>query len=199
MFETPSDGSITRCLDLLKRGDRDAAQLLWQRYIHRLVALARARLRGIPRRAVDEEDVALSAFDSFCRRAERGQFARLEDRDDLWQVLFVLTVRKAANLARREGRAKHGGGQGPVLSDLEGLGVDGGVGDEPPPQLAAQVADECRRLLDGLGDDALRHVAQRKLEGYTNAEIAAELHCVESTVERKLRRVRGLWAQELGR
>ena len=64
--------SITRCIDMLKRGDRAAAEALWDSYIHRLVALARARLGGMPRRAADEEDVALSAFDSFCRRAECG-------------------------------------------------------------------------------------------------------------------------------
>src|SRR3954469_1999066 len=142
MFETSDEGSITRCIDLLKRGDRDAAQALWQRYIHRLVALARTRLRGIPRRAVDEEDVALSAFDSFFRRAERGQFARLEDRDDLWQLLFVLTVRKATDLARRGRRRKHGGGAVLPLSELEGLGVDGLAGPEPTPELAARMADE---------------------------------------------------------
>jgi hypothetical protein len=28
------------------------------------------KLQGVPRRAADEEDVALSAFDSFCRAAE---------------------------------------------------------------------------------------------------------------------------------
>jgi len=197
MFEPSSEGSITRCIDLLKRGDRDAAQDLWQRYIHRLVALARARLRGIPRRAVDEEDVALSVFDSFFRRSERGQFARREDRDDLWKLLVVLTVRKSANLAKRETRAKHGGGGILTLSDLEGLGADEILGAEPTPELVAQVGEECRRLLDGLGDDTLRRVAQRKLEGYTNAEIAAELGCVESTVERKLQRIRTLWAAEV--
>ena len=77
---------------------------LWQAYFRRLVALARDRLRGTSRRAADEEDVALAAFDSFYRRAERGQFPDLEDRDDLWRLLFVLTVRKAVDLARREAR-----------------------------------------------------------------------------------------------
>jgi DNA-directed RNA polymerase specialized sigma24 family protein len=197
MFETPSPGSITRCIDLLKRGDADAAQVVWQRYIHRLVALARARLRAAPDRAADEEDVALSAFDSFFRRAERGEFVRLEDRDDLWQLLFVLTVRKAANLVERGRRQKRGGGAVLLLSELEGAGVEGLAGSEPTPELAARVADECRRLLGLLGDEALRQVAQRKLEGYTNAEVAAELGCVESTVERKLQRIRGLWSAEV--
>jgi DNA-directed RNA polymerase specialized sigma24 family protein len=197
MSETPGDGSITRCIEMLKRGDRDAAEALWRRYIHRLSALARVRLRGIPRRAIDEEDIALSVFDSFFLRAERGQFPRLADRDDLWQLLAVLTVRKAANLARRERRAKHGGGAVLALSELEGLGVDAVIADEPTPELAVQVGEECRRLLDRLGDETLRRVARRKLEGYTNAEIAAELSCVESTVERKLQRIRTLWAAEV--
>jgi hypothetical protein len=95
-----SDGSITRLIVLLKDGDRDAAQPLWDAYFRRLVGLARARLRGTPRGMADEEDVALSAFDGFCRRAERGDFPQLADRDDLWQLLFVLTVRKAIGLAR---------------------------------------------------------------------------------------------------
>ena len=40
-------------------------------------------------RLADEEDVALSAFDSFCRGAEQGRFPRLDDRDDLWQPDYL--------------------------------------------------------------------------------------------------------------
>src|SRR3712207_3756831 len=115
-----SEGSITHCIARLKAGDRDAAQPLWEGYCRRLVDLARARLRAAPRRAADEEDVALSAFDSFCRRAERGQFPRLADRDDLWQLLVVLTERKAIDLMRREGRKSRGQGRVASLSDESG-------------------------------------------------------------------------------
>src|SRR2546423_1031621 len=93
-----SEGSITHCIQLLKAGDRSAAQQLWERYFHRLVGLARSKLRGTARRAADEEDVALSAFDSFYRRAELKKFPRLDDRDDLWQLLVVITLRKAIDL-----------------------------------------------------------------------------------------------------
>src|SRR3954463_14759188 len=95
------DGSITRCIEALKRGDRDAAELLWARYFRRLAGLARAGPRPVPRRAADEEDVALSAFDSVCRRAAEGRFPRLEDRDDLWRLLAKVTFRKALALAGR--------------------------------------------------------------------------------------------------
>ncbi len=62
------------------------------------MALARTGLRGAARRVADEEDAALSAFDSFCRRAAQGQFPDLKDRDGLWALLVVITARKAAEL-----------------------------------------------------------------------------------------------------
>jgi hypothetical protein len=94
------EGSVSGWLGQLKDGDPDAAQHLWQRYFARLVGLARARLQGTPRQAADEEDVALSAFKSFCAGVKQGRFPRLDDRDDLWRLLVTLTARKAAHLRR---------------------------------------------------------------------------------------------------
>lgn len=189
--------SITQCIGMLKRGDHGAAERLWTTYIQRLVGLARSKIGGSPRRAADEEDVALSAFDSFCRRAERGQFSRLLDRDDLWQLLVVITERKAIDLRRREGRKSRG--EGKVLSFSEGVGegvtpTAAGLFDPgPSPEFAAQAAEEFRRLLGLLADDSLREVAVRKMEGYTNKQIAERLGCIEQTVERKLRSIRQVW------
>jgi DNA-directed RNA polymerase specialized sigma24 family protein len=191
-----SDGSITHLIARLKQGDRSAAQEIWHTYFSRLVALARDRLRGTTRLA-DEEDVALSALDSFFRGVERGRFPSLQDRNDLWRLLFVLTVRKAINQLKHETRLSRGGGRLVSLTDLDGLPVAEVIGTEPTPELAAQMVEECGRLLRRLGDDTLRAVALRKLAGETNREIAHGLGCIEQTVERKLRRIRGLWANEL--
>src|SRR5262245_35266235 len=114
----PREGSVTRWLEKAQAGDNEAAQQLWQRYFGRLVGLARARLRGLARSLADEEDVALSAFDSFYRGVERGRFPQLNDRDDLWRLLVVITARKAANLIRDESRQKRGGG-GPHKEDMD--------------------------------------------------------------------------------
>jgi DNA-directed RNA polymerase specialized sigma24 family protein len=191
-----TEGSITRLITRIKSGDGAAAQQIWDAYFQRLVSLARVRLRGAPRRAADEEDVALSAFDSFFRRAASGQFPRLDDRGDLWQLLFVLTVRKAIDLARRQGRITRGAGRVKSLVDLDGLELDDVLGLEPTPELAAQMTEEYQRLLSLLGDESLRFVARWKMEGWTNREIAARLGCVEKSVERKLRSIRQLWYQE---
>ena len=189
---TNDTGSVTVWLDQLRHGDRQAAGPLWERYFARLVAVARDRLRGARRAAADEEDVALSAFDSFCRAAEQGRFPRLDDRDDLWRLLAVIAERKAVNLVRAAGRQKRGGGR------VQGESALGWVaGGEPTPEFAALVAEECRRLFDALGDDTLQRVALLKMEGYANEEIAGQLGCALRTVERKLGLIRGLWAGEL--
>jgi DNA-directed RNA polymerase specialized sigma24 family protein len=194
MTQWPGD-SIVVSLEQLKRGDRDAAERLWGTYVQRLVGLARIKIGASPRRMADEEDVALSAFDSFCRRAERGQFSQLSDRDDLWQILVVITERKAIDLMRREGRKTRG--EGKVRSLSEDQGAYGAVLDpRPTPEFAAQAAEEFRRLLALLTEDSLRQVALWKMEGYTNKQIAERLGCIEQTVERKLRSIRRIWTEE---
>jgi DNA-directed RNA polymerase specialized sigma24 family protein len=196
-----SAGSITHWIGKLKAGDHAAAQQLWERYFQRLVGLARKKLRGARRRAADEEDVALSAFDSFCRGAEQGRFPQLDDRHNLWRLLVVITARKALDLMQHERRQKRGGGAvrgesallTPAGSSTSEAGIEQVLGREPTAAFAAQVAEECRRLLDRLSDPELRSVALWKMEGYTNAEIAAKLGCVTGTVERKLRVIRSIW------
>ena len=68
---------------------------------------------------------------------------------------------------------------------------------EPTPEEAAELADECRRLLDSLQEPELRQIALWKVEGYTHEEIAARLDCVPRTIERKVSRIRLLWKHEL--
>lgn len=195
-------GSVSHWLEQLKSGDGEAAQNLWERYFYSLVELARGKLRPRDRRAADQEDVALSAFDSFFEGAARGRFPQLSDRNDLWRLLVVITARKAYDLIEREQAKKRGGGQ-KIVGEAELAGpnaswqaLDQVVGAEPTPEFAAQVAEECQRLLSALDDETLKAVALDKMEGYTNEEIADRLGCVPRTIERKLRVIRSLWAQE---
>jgi DNA-directed RNA polymerase specialized sigma24 family protein len=194
------EGSITRWINGVKGGDLAAAQPLWERYFARMVDLARARLRTSGRRDAgsDEEDAALSAFDSLCAGLARGQFPQLADRDDLWRLLVVITTRKVQAQARRGLRQKRGGGLVRPASDVANPDGDGNdddvlaqaVGSEPTPEFAAMVAEEYRRLLDRLGDDVLRKVAILRMEGYTTDAVADQLGCARRTVARQLALIR---------
>ena len=188
--------SVTRWITQLKAGDSEAAQKLWEGYYQRMVERARQKLHGMPRRLADEEDVAISAFNSFCAGARCARFPLLSDRNSLWALLMAITAHKAADVTRYELRQKRGG------RTREANGVDDAalsevIGREPTPEFALQVAEECRRLLDILNDDGLRTVALWKMEGYTVEEIADRLGCVPRTIERKLRVIRRLWEDEI--
>jgi DNA-directed RNA polymerase specialized sigma24 family protein len=198
-------GSITGWIASIKAGDLAAAQPLWENYFARMVDLARARLRAAGRRgrdaASDEEDAALSAFDSLCAGLVRGQFPKLADRDDLWRLLVVITTRKVRAQARRRLRQKRGGGQVQLASEVGDPDSDDdllarAVGSEPTPEFAVTVAEEYRRLLDRLGDDVLRKVTVLRMEGYTTDAIAEQLGCARRTVARQLALIRRILAAD---
>jgi DNA-directed RNA polymerase specialized sigma24 family protein len=197
-----SEGSVTRVLGQIQAGDRAAVEQLWQRYFHRLVKLARTRLPGVVRRVVDGEDVALSVIESFCRHAEAGRFPEVRDRDSLWRLLVVLTARKAAHQVRDETCQKRGGGAVVSLpavgSDEEDTLLGEALSREPTPELAALMVEQCQRLLDALPNEELRQVAVLKMEGYSNAEIAARLDVVDRTVKRHLNNIRSRWSEDEG-
>jgi DNA-directed RNA polymerase specialized sigma24 family protein len=196
-----SDSSVTLWVQQFLAGDADVAvQKLWERYFQRLVALARGMMTDLPRRVADEEDVALSAFDSFCQGAARGRFPQLNDRDDLWRLLVTITVRKALQLNLHLSCLKRGdkivwdqAALEQASHDSANVGLDQFLGDEPTPEFAAQAAEEYQRLLTSLPSAEVRAIAQAKMEGFTNKEIAAKLGCALRSVERRLRLIRALW------
>jgi DNA-directed RNA polymerase specialized sigma24 family protein len=203
----PGADEVTVWIEKLSGGDEKAAHLLWEQYFDRMVRLARRKFDqiGINRRAADEEDIALSAMNSFYTRAADGQFC-LGDRQELWKLLVTITVRKAYAELKRQKAKKRGAGQVRGESIFIKAGSDGGemggigevLGQEPTPELAALAAEGCDELLKMLGDDTLVAVAKYKLDGYTNEEIAEKLECVPRTVERKMRLIRDKWAKEMG-
>jgi RNA polymerase sigma factor (sigma-70 family) len=193
-----SDQSVTTWIGLLRGGDHEAAQRLWERYFGRLVTFARGKLHGVTRRAADEEDVALSAFHSFCQAAQR--FPQLNNRDDLWQVLVMLTARKAYQERREQQALKRGGAMdGPRAAGTAAVELDEIVGEEPTPEFAASVAEQFEVLLAKLPEPELRQIARLRLEEYTTEEIAEQLGIAERTVRRKLALIRSYWENDAER
>jgi DNA-directed RNA polymerase specialized sigma24 family protein len=70
------------------------------------------------------------------------------------------------------------------------------IGDEPTPEFAAIMADECRRLLGLLDDPELAALALAKMEGYRNREIADQRGVAERTIERQLKLIRIIWERK---
>ena len=165
----PSD-SVSCFLEALKGGDSQAAAALWDRYCGDLVRLARRKLRHFSRRVADEEDIALSAFKSLCLGARDGRFPELADRGSLWGLLVFITAQKAADWIAHERRLKRGGGKVRGNSALVG-GKTGSAKEDfarifaksPGPETLNILKGEYERLLNRLGDETLRQIAELPL------------------------------------
>jgi DNA-directed RNA polymerase specialized sigma24 family protein len=193
--------SITTWIEGLKRGDSRAAAVIWENYFDRLVRLAHQKLGSLPRQVADEEDVALSALKSLVLRARDGRFPQLDDRDDLWKLLVVITARKVIARKRRHYAGKRVDAHVVAEAVLDAAAEDQRaleqiLGSEPTPEMAAQVAEEFSLRIRELPDDEFRQIALWKLEGFTNREIAAKLNTYDVKIERKLRIIRRCWSQD---
>jgi DNA-directed RNA polymerase specialized sigma24 family protein len=201
-------GSITGWLEDLKAGRPEAVDAIWAHYYQRVVALVRRRLKAGPLCAVeDDEDVALSVIQGLCEGAVQGRFERMHDRVDLWQLLAAITVKKTLARGRWYARQKRGGSR--LVNGQVAVGssraddVDNDDRDalaqaesrEPSPDSAAIVAEQVQELLDSLPDLILRQIAEWRMDGLSNAEIAGKMGCTVRTVERKLERIRAIWAK----
>lgn len=191
-----TDGSVTNVFRQVRAGDSQAAAQLWQRFFPRLLGLARQTLGHRAGPMVDAEDAVQSAFVSFWRSTERGDFGTELRRDDLWNLLGVVTVRKALKLARRERAQKRGGGRVQNEADLppEGEGgfrLDDALGQVPAPDFDLV----CEELLQSLAAD-LRPFALLRLMGYKDREVAERLECTQRKVERKLQLIRLIWERQ---
>ena len=177
----------------MAQGDERAAERLWSEYFEKLVRLAQRNLGSLPTRDADEEDIALSAMNSFMRVAREGRLQDAANRDELWKLLVTFTLRKVSKQKKYQTAQKRGGGK--VRGESVFLNASGeGLSEIPAPdeEFADEVTRTCRELIEDL-DESLQPIARRKLEGRTNKEIAAELDVVERTVERKLNRIRAIW------
>ena len=167
---TLSDSSVTRWLERLETGDDLAAAKLWNAYFDRLVHLAHGRLQAKFTKVNDAEDIALSAFHSFCRGVENKRFPELSDRDGLWRLLVSITIHKLLHVVRDQKRLKHGG----QFHELTGLdsssdrtaAVNQIVSREPSPEFAFKVAEQYQEMMLSLEDEELVQLATWKMEGF---------------------------------
>jgi RNA polymerase sigma factor (sigma-70 family) len=197
-----NSSSVTTWIEQVKAGDPVAGQRLWERYLTRLVEVARSQLAGSPQQVADAADVVVVAFEKFLRYSREGRFPRLEDRYDLWQLLLVVTERVALDQRRKVLATKRGGrvtnsiAARPASIDESGSHWQP-ESREPSPEFAVSAAEECRRLLRLLNDDGLQSIALAKVQGLSNEEIATQQAMSVRSVERKLNIIRKIWIHEL--
>ncbi len=191
--------NVSHWIQLVKDGDSVATNQIWKHYFDRLVRAVRKRLYGQNRAVSDEEDIVLSVFESFYGAAEQGRFPDLADRDDLWQLLLTMSARKVVDKRRHDHRQRRGGDikRYSLQGEAEDSTIIEAIGTDPSPEMVLMMQESVEQLFSHLGGGQLQELAGAKLEGCSNAEIAARFGCSERTIERRLHLIREKLQQEL--
>jgi DNA-directed RNA polymerase specialized sigma24 family protein len=185
-------GSVTRALDQVKSGmgKSGAVKKLWDHTMSKLLRKARTRLPENERQSADEEDIALSAFQSFYKGVVAGKFPELNDRNSLLKLLYTITKRKAnAERARNHAGIRD-------VNRLEHAEIEVVEDRARSHEFAAELRDELRFGLEILPDDDLREVALLLIQGLEQTEVAARLGCSVRSVQRKQKLIRQVWERE---
>jgi len=194
-FDNP--GSISKAIAQNSQLDEEAAQLIWNRFFEKLCRFASKKIYTRHRRLLDPEDIAGSAMFAVIDGIKNGRFHSVTNRDELWQMLVMITARKAITRGRhldrdKRGGALNGGGDaGPNGQKLDQLAQYVDKSDDPAKFVEIEMT--CRELISALPDDNFREIALMRLAGFSNQEISAKFGCSVRTIDRKLVIVREVW------
>lgn len=188
---THQDRSLLR---LWQAGDQDAARQLFDRYVERLLALAKRRISQRLASRVDPEDVVQSVFRTFFDRAKAGQF-HIEDQNDVCKLLARITVHKTLRQIAFHKAAK----RDPSMETAQATDGQERLGElldrEPTPEEANVFVDQLEHFLNRLRPQD-RQILEMRMQGYNNLEIAEKLNVSDRKIRRLMERVRGLAEQE---
>ncbi len=180
----PASASEQALIDLWRRGDQDAARKIVERYLDRLLHLARGRISQRLASRVDPEDIVQSVFRTFFVRLKDGRFVFAEQ-EDLCKLLMRITLHKTLRQVAFHKAAK----RDPTMEAERGehhreqlLAL---LDREPTPEAAVAFLDQLEHFLSQL-QPLERQILELRMQGYTNEEIAAKL---DLRYDRKIRRV----------
>jgi RNA polymerase sigma factor (sigma-70 family) len=169
-----SEATITLLARWRDQGDERAAEELFQRYVERLIALARNQISRRLGRRLDAEDVVLSAWGSFFVRVRDGRIEVLPG-NDLWQLIATITLRKLARQLEH-----HTAGKRSIQREEEGQHDDSlclvpveAVARDPLPEEELALQEELEAALAPLSPTH-RQIIELRLAGCTQPEIARQ-------------------------
>jgi hypothetical protein len=196
-----SSGSISRWLvDRTRSSQSTSATLLWQHFGVRLVRVARQQLRSIRDPGYGSEDLALSTFQEFHRRMLEGGYPNLTDRDQLWRLLFTISLNKARNFRRAMLRRKRYR-LGRCHLPMHPFSCKRSRDDWDSPSAVVAVVEECQSLLRLLDEKdpsgRLRTIAMLRFEGNSKAVIAKKLGSARRTIDARIQWIQAIWNSHL--
>ena len=186
-------GSITHWLSKLQAGQSEAAEPIWIRYQAKLVSIATQQLAENPDRSVDGEDLVQSSFGNVCLAVQNGKYPDIDNREDLWGLLYIATVNRVREHYRELRALKRS-----QISSTQA--IDPSIlADLQTPFAEAQMADLLEYLLSRLDSEdpshLLRQIALLYLDDHSASSIAKILRKRKTSVLISLRFIRSIWQE----
>jgi RNA polymerase sigma factor (sigma-70 family) len=176
-------------LDRFRSGDAAAASAIFERYVSRLIGLARTRMSERLSQRVDPEDVVQSVYRSFFCKARDGRY-ELEKTGDLWRLLASITVNKVLKQAERHRQQKRSlAAEQPLSGDEQFPAQMEFMARDPEPSEALALVEELEYVTRNL-EPHERTILELKLQGEENEAIARKLDRSERTVRRTLEKIK---------
>lgn len=179
-----SNESVESVVEQVRQHDQEAARLIYERFLPRVLRLAESRIGAALGRRVAAEDIAQAALRSLLSWCgwNNDQVHEIQTWDDLWGVVAKITVRKCLKERRKHSQEmRDSGREVPLPPDIP---------DGPSPEDRIILTDLVDNLLLPLSDrkrDALR----RMLDGSeTMQEIATQTLLSQTTLFRIKRELR---------
>jgi RNA polymerase sigma-70 factor (ECF subfamily) len=181
-------------VSLFRQGDQDAARQIVDRYLNRLLTLARRRLSQRLASRVDPEDIVQSVFRTFFVRVKDGQFA-FDDQDDLCKLLMRITLHKTL----RQVAFHKAGKRDPNLETPRGEHHHDQMmalfDQEPTQEATVAFLDQLEHFLGQLRPQE-REILEMRLQGHSNEEIANKLGIYDRKIRRVIEHVRDIAEKE---
>jgi RNA polymerase sigma-70 factor (ECF subfamily) len=181
MSASPEEQAL---MDLWRQGDQDAARQIVERYLDRLLHLARGRISQRLAGRVDAEDIVQSVFRTFFVRLKAGRFVFAEQ-EDLCKLLMRITLHKTLRQVAFHKAAKRNPGMETEQGEHHREQLMDLLDREPTPEAAVAFLDQLEHFLNQL-QPLERQILELRLQGYGNDEITAQLNL---KYDRKIRRV----------
>jgi RNA polymerase sigma-70 factor (ECF subfamily) len=191
MPDTPEERAL---IELWRQGDQNAARQIVDRYVDRLMLLARRRLSQRLASRVDPEDIVQSAFRSFFARAREGRFVFAEQ-DDVCRLLVRITLHKTLRQVAFHKAAKRNPAAETEQGDRQHERLLSLLDGEPTPEAEVAFLDQLEHFFSELRPQE-RQILELRLEGYNNDEIAQKLGIYDRKIRRVIEHVRSVAEKE---
>jgi RNA polymerase sigma-70 factor, ECF subfamily len=191
----PASPEEQALIDLWRQGDQDAARQIVERYLDRLLHLARGRISQRLAGRVDAEDIVQSVFRTFFVRLKDGRFV-FADQDDLSKLLMRITLHKTLRQVAFHKAAKRDPHMETERGEHHREQLLSLLDREPSPEATVAFLDHLEHFLSQL-EPLERQILELRIQGYSNDDIVQRLDLrYDRKIRRALERVRAVAERE---